>query len=54
MSPQFSMAENPKSGTATKSILGSLNVMPKYVSKNGKICVVKSKTKLKKGKKRWC
>lgn len=28
--PQFSMAENPKSGTATMSIFGKMNGMPKY------------------------
>jgi len=33
MSPQFSIALNPKSGRATMSCLGSGNGMLKYVSK---------------------
>lgn len=38
--PQFSIALNPKSGTATMSIFGMVNRTPKYSSKNGKIAVV--------------
>lgn len=42
------MAEKPKSGTATISIFGSLKLMPKYSSKNGRIFVVKLYENLKK------
>lgn len=42
INPQFSIAEKPKSGTATISIFDRLNFMPKYCPNNGRTFVVKS------------